>query len=176
MDDDGEVRGEIERLATMAGLRNVPYVVVDPTTASTGAAVFGSTSRPVLCLHGGLLIRRRTDLGRFGTVLLHELAHIRNGDITLTCATVAVWRVFLSLVLLPCLAWYAMRSWRAHPDPDQRRAASADPAALFGLAGAGQRGGRHRPVARDRLRCAHLEPDSLRHTRETVVGARDGGW
>ena len=39
-----------------------------------------------------------------GAVVLHELAHLRNGDTAVTYATVAPWRVFLVLVLLPWAA------------------------------------------------------------------------
>lgn len=102
-DPDGELRPLLAELAATAGLSAMPRVVVDPAAGSTGAVVFGRTRRPVVCLDGGLLVTRHRDPVRFRTVLLHELAHIANRDITLTYATVAVWRVFLVLVLLPYL-------------------------------------------------------------------------
>ncbi|MFH8681620.1 M48 family metalloprotease [Streptomyces lydicus] len=104
VDGDGAVRGALRELATAAGLERVPRVVVDPAAASAGAVVFGSNRQPVVCLHGGLLVRARTDPEGFRAVLLHEFAHIRNGDVTLTYLTVALWRAFLGLVLLPYVA------------------------------------------------------------------------
>ncbi|GAA2923319.1 hypothetical protein GCM10010446_04360 [Streptomyces enissocaesilis] len=104
VDGDGAVRGAVAELATAAGLRQAPRVVVDPTAVSAGAVVFGSNRRPVVCLHGGLLVRARTDPEGFRAVLLHEFAHIRNGDVTLTYVTVALWRAFLGMVLLPYVA------------------------------------------------------------------------
>ncbi|MBT2441815.1 M48 family metalloprotease [Streptomyces sp. ISL-36] len=104
VDGDGAVRGAVAELATAAGLRRAPRVVVDPTAASAGAVVFGSNRRPVMCLHGGLLVRARTDPEGFRAVLLHEFAHIRNGDVTLSYLTVALWRAFLGMVLLPYVA------------------------------------------------------------------------
>ncbi|MGW8992435.1 M48 family metalloprotease [Streptomyces zhihengii] len=105
VDPDGVLRARIGLLVAETGLRRAPRVVVDPAAATTGAVVFGSTRRPVLCLHGGLLATHRADPVRFRAVLLHELAHIANRDITLTYATVALWRVFLLLVFVPSLLW-----------------------------------------------------------------------
>ena len=41
---------------------------------------------------------------RFRAVVLHELAHLRNGGVDVTYATIALWRMFLVLALLPDLA------------------------------------------------------------------------
>lgn len=103
VDGDGELRCLIGELCTTANMSPMPRFVVDPAATSVGAVVFGRTRRPVVCLHGGLLVVRRTDPERFRAVLLHELAHIANRDVTLTYLTVALWRVFLGLVLLPYL-------------------------------------------------------------------------
>ncbi|MFC9466394.1 M48 family metalloprotease, partial [Streptomyces coelicoflavus] len=113
VDPDGRIRARIDLLVTETGLRTTPRVVVDPAAATAGAVVFGSDRRPVLCLHGGLLAVQRADPVRFRTVLLHELAHIANRDITLTYATVAVWRVFFLLVLVPALLW---EGYQVHGD------------------------------------------------------------
>lgn len=104
VDPDGGILRLVEELATVAGLTRAPRVVVDPAAASTGAVVLGSDRRPTVCLHGGLLARRRTDPEGFRAVLLHELAHIRNRDVTLTYTTLAVWWAFVAVVLLPALA------------------------------------------------------------------------
>jgi Zn-dependent protease with chaperone function len=101
VDHDGRILRQLEQLAGVAGLERVPRVVVDPCAASTGAVVFGRNRRPTVCLHGGLLVRRTTAPKDFEAVLLHELAHIRNGDVTLTYATVSLWRMFIAAVLVP---------------------------------------------------------------------------
>ncbi|MER5758871.1 M48 family metalloprotease [Streptomyces sp. NPDC002082] len=102
LDPDGELRSLMQELCAATGVR-VPRVVVDPGAQSVGAVVFGRTSRPVVCLHGGLLAVRHGNPDRFRAVLLHELAHIANRDVTLTYATVTLWRSFLGLVILPYL-------------------------------------------------------------------------
>ncbi|WP_329315910.1 M56 family metallopeptidase [Streptomyces sp. NBC_01278] len=105
VDPDGELGTLIAGLAADTGLAPVPRVVVDPAATGSGAVVFGRTGRPVVCLYGGLLVDRHRDPTRLRAVLLHELAHVANRDITLTYATVTLWRVFLALVLLPYLLW-----------------------------------------------------------------------
>ncbi|MFF8313741.1 M48 family metalloprotease [Streptomyces lydicus] len=107
VDHDGAIGRAVADLAATAGLAQVPRVVIDPAAASASAVVFGRTGRPTVCLHAGLLARRSRDPEAFRAVLLHEFAHIRNGDVTLTYVTVAVWRAFVLLVLLPYLVWCA---------------------------------------------------------------------
>lgn len=110
---DGAISGELAKLAdelgrlvaTVARLDRKPRFVVDPAADSMGAVVFGSNRRPTICLPGGLLVRRIKDPKGFQAVVLHELAHVRNGDVTITYLTVAIWRVFVILVLLPYVGW-----------------------------------------------------------------------
>ncbi len=111
LDGDGEIRRLLTELATTAGLSQLPRVVVDRAAVSTGAVVFGRNRRPTVCLHGGLLACRRTDPERFRAVLLHEFAHVSNRDVTVTYATVALWRVFLLLVLAPYLVWLGVQNY-----------------------------------------------------------------
>ncbi|MFJ2896660.1 M48 family metallopeptidase [Streptomyces sp. NPDC087218] len=108
VDGGHAVRDDLAEVAARAGLERLPRVVVDPSVLSVGAVVFGRNRRPVLCLYGGLLALRARDPGAFKAVLLHEFAHIRNGDVTLTYATVALWRVFLFLVAPPYLVGVGM--------------------------------------------------------------------
>ncbi|KXK60876.1 hypothetical protein AWW66_16475 [Micromonospora rosaria] len=105
VDRDGEIRRVLADLSATAGLTRPPRVVVDPAAASAGAVVFGRTGRATICLHGGLVAARTTDPRRFRAVLLHELAHIANRDVTVTYLTVALWRVYLAVALPPFLLW-----------------------------------------------------------------------
>ncbi|GHG58617.1 hypothetical protein GCM10018779_24350 [Streptomyces griseocarneus] len=115
IDHDGGIRRLLEEFAAVAGLARVPRVVVDPTAASTGAVVFGSNRRPTVCLHGGLLARRHTDPEGFRAVLLHEMAHIRHGDVTVTYITVAVWHAFVAVVLVPAVVYFVRAAVRISP-------------------------------------------------------------
>ncbi|MEV4972209.1 M56 family metallopeptidase [Streptomyces scopuliridis] len=108
VDHDRGIQTVLEEVVAVAGLARVPRVVVDPAASSVGAVLFGRNGRPVLCLHGGLLALKSRDAAGFRAVLLHEFAHVRNGDITLVYATVALWRVFLFLVAPPYLVGVVM--------------------------------------------------------------------
>jgi Zn-dependent protease with chaperone function len=81
-------------------------------TTTANAVVFGTRKRATVCLHGGLVALSVKEPDRFRAVVLHELAHVRNGDIGITYATVALWRVFLTAVLLPQVGWLAYGAFR----------------------------------------------------------------
>jgi Zn-dependent protease with chaperone function len=106
--DDSDVHEVLADLVAVTGLDRAPTFVVDPAaTSTTGAVVFGRDRKPVVRLDVGLLVHRGKDPDGFRAVVLHELAHVHNRDVTLTYATVALWRVFLALALLPDTAWLA---------------------------------------------------------------------
>ncbi|MEU9950790.1 M48 family metalloprotease [Streptomyces sp. NPDC047939] len=108
VDQGDEVLAAIGAMCKATGIAPPPRAVVDPANDSVSAVVFGRTRRPVICLHGGLLVARHRDPERFRAVVLHELGHIANRDVTLTYLTFALWRVFVALVLLPytlCLGY-----------------------------------------------------------------------
>lgn len=102
---DADVRGDLapalEQLVQTAELDRAPRFVINPGRVTTNAVVFGRPGRPTVCLDGGLVARRQADPSGFRAVVLHELAHIRNRDVTITYATVALWRAFLIAVLAP---------------------------------------------------------------------------
>ncbi|MFI2610370.1 M48 family metalloprotease [Kitasatospora sp. NPDC018619] len=104
LDTTGGLRQQLDELVAAAGLARAPRFVVAPVVPQVGAAVFGRWRRPTVCLYGGLFATSGTDRERFRAVVLHELAHLRNRDVGITYATVALWRVFLLLVLLPWAA------------------------------------------------------------------------
>ncbi|MGK5740187.1 M48 family metalloprotease [Micromonospora sp. URMC 103] len=101
------LRESLAELVAVAGLRRPPRFVLAPATPTGGAVVFGRFRRYTVRLDGGLLARRRTDEEGFRAVVLHELAHLRNGDVDITYATVALWRILLCVVLPLDLAYIA---------------------------------------------------------------------
>ncbi|MFD4505996.1 M48 family metalloprotease [Streptomyces sp. NPDC058457] len=105
IDRHGELLAVLDELVDVAGLTRQPRFVVAPAARTASAVVFGRWRRHVVCLHGGLVAVRHRDPLRFRAVVLHELAHIRNRDVDITYATVALWRVFLFTVLPGYAVW-----------------------------------------------------------------------
>ncbi|MFE2698411.1 M48 family metalloprotease [Streptomyces mirabilis] len=133
VDADGEVRRVLAALVGATGLARAPRFVVAPAAATAGAVVFGRWRRHSVCLHGGLLARRHQDPEGFRAVVLHELAHVRNRDIDITFATVAIWRIYLVLVLPAYLVWTAMHlhvAWSSPVFGPSERVADGRDAAL----------------------------------------------
>ncbi|RSM85739.1 hypothetical protein DMH04_16190 [Kibdelosporangium aridum] len=92
---------ELDVLVDRAGLKRRPLFLVDPVSPRTGGLAFGSGRRGYVALDAGLVTLYRTDRRSFRAVVLHELAHLRNGDVRITYLTMAVWRTFLVIGLLP---------------------------------------------------------------------------
>lgn len=97
-------RTRIDELADALGLTGSKVaVVVDPVAATESAVMFGSNARPRMRMHRGLLDAMGTKPKTFDAVVLHELAHLKNRDLTITYLVIAMWRVFVLLVLVPYL-------------------------------------------------------------------------
>lgn len=90
----------VERLSRQAGLARPPRILVSPTPWS-GQMVFGRVGRRYLVLGMRPVIIGPTDRATFEAVTLRSLAHLRNGDVDQTYATIAIWRSFVLLGLLP---------------------------------------------------------------------------
>lgn len=103
LEDAPEVAASLESMSREAGLTRPPRFLWSPlNTASTGLA-FGRPGNPCIALTGGLVTQFYTDPMAFRAVLLHELAHIRNGDLNKTYFAVATWYAFLAVALAPFL-------------------------------------------------------------------------
>ncbi|WP_030411838.1 M48 family metalloprotease [Streptomyces sp. NRRL S-1448] len=171
VDGRGELRAVLDELVEVAGLSGrPPRFVIAPAEVTAGAVVFGRLRRYTVCLHGGLVARRRQDPAGFRAVVLHELAHIRNRDVDVTYATVALWRVFLVAVLPAYLVWIAL---------DLRSSAASavlGPAERLGMA--------HELVlSAAMIAFVHLARADVLRTRETYAdldalawGADAGAW
>ncbi|MGI5158483.1 M48 family metalloprotease [Microbispora sp. CA-102843] len=101
-----EIAARVEELAA-GRVAQVPELFMAPAAATRSAAVFGTNGRPRLLLNGGLVACRTTDPRTFDAVVLHELGHVANRDLTITHATVALWRTFIALVITPFLLWWS---------------------------------------------------------------------
>ncbi|OLR94997.1 M48 family metallopeptidase [Actinokineospora bangkokensis] len=99
-----EVGATLEALVARAGVRRAPEFLLDPVRPTAGGLAFGTRGRPRVCLDRGLVQLHGRDRASFEAVVLHELAHLRHGDVPTTYATIALWRAVLAVVLVPYLA------------------------------------------------------------------------
>ncbi|WBB68408.1 M48 family metalloprotease [Micromonospora sp. WMMD812] len=95
---------DLEQLHREVGLARAPQWWVAPLRGTPSGQVFGLPGRRRVQLDAGLLVLRVTDRAAFRAVVAHELAHLRNRDVDLTYLTIAVWRAFLLVAVLPVLA------------------------------------------------------------------------
>jgi len=99
--DAPDVLATLGELSREAGLRREPRWVWNPIrTGATGLA-YGYPGRYSVGLTGGLVVLHSTDRDAFRAILRHELAHIRNRDVAITYATLALWYAFLLASVLP---------------------------------------------------------------------------
>jgi Zn-dependent protease with chaperone function len=102
-DEAPEVLRTLRALASEAGLRREPQWTWNPlATAPTGQA-YGRPGRHAVALSGGLVVLHATDPDAFRAIVRHELAHLLNGDVDVTYATLSLWYAFLAAAVLPFL-------------------------------------------------------------------------
>ncbi len=101
-----ELTSFLDTLVTTAGLARPPRFWIAVNRPRAQAVAFGTGRRNHIQLNDGLigLFYDPARRAQFAAVVLHELAHVRNRDIGYTYATIAVWRAFIVVGLLPYLA------------------------------------------------------------------------
>lgn len=95
------VQDYLQELWRMAGLSRAPVFLWHPLHSGAGAVAFGHVGRNYVALSGGLVAQFYSDKPAFRAIVLHELAHVRNADLSKTNFTVALWQAFLAAALLP---------------------------------------------------------------------------
>jgi Zn-dependent protease with chaperone function len=101
MDDAPELVDALERICAEAGLRRVPDFHWNPLGMAPRALAYGCAGRYRLALTGAMAMRYATDPPGFRAVILHELAHIANGDIDKTWLAVGAWWAIVVSALVP---------------------------------------------------------------------------
>lgn len=100
-EDAPEVVSELGDLIREAGLTSPPRFVWNPLDPGGGGLAFGRPGRFYVALSGGLVTSFYTDRPAFRAVVLHELAHLRNRDVTKTYFAVSVWHAFVLVAVVP---------------------------------------------------------------------------
>ena len=105
-EDAPEVVACLADLCREIGLSHPPVFVWNPLNPVSSGLAFGRLGRYYVALTGGLVTQFYTDRPAFRAMMLHELAHLRNGDVDKTYFTVAIWRAFVAAALVPfVISW-----------------------------------------------------------------------
>jgi Zn-dependent protease with chaperone function len=96
-----DLAASLNALCHTAGLRQRPEFWWNPLDGRAIALAFGTHRHRRVALTGAVALQLHTDPEAFRVVILHELAHIRNGDVSLTYVTLSIWWAFLATALLP---------------------------------------------------------------------------
>ena len=100
-DDAPEIVAEVEGSAREMAVRPSPRLAWNPLDRRSLAVAFGGPRNRFLAVSGGLMTLFVRDRATFRAVVLHELAHLRNGDLDLAQFAIAVWHSLLIVALAP---------------------------------------------------------------------------
>jgi Zn-dependent protease with chaperone function len=102
--DDLEVASELNLLCQKAAVLPYPSFVWNPRKVDFPSA-FGFGRNCYIAVSGGFIARFfDADRPVFRAVVLHELAHLRNGDVNKTYFTISLLPAFAAVALLPSIA------------------------------------------------------------------------
>ncbi|MFB7132967.1 M48 family metalloprotease [Streptomyces sp. NPDC056237] len=87
-----QVSDYVQGLVRETGVRPRVAFLAEPLNPRIAALAFGRVRQRRVVLSGGLLTLYSLDRRAFRTVVLHELAHIRNHDLDIAFLTLIVWR------------------------------------------------------------------------------------
>ena len=113
-DMDPALAAALAQLSREAGLSRPP-VWLGSRSPRVTAVAFGLPWRRYVRLNAGLVVLRDKDPDGFRATIRHELAHLSNRDVDLTFATVAIWRAFTVVALLPFLVFALQPSLLSDP-------------------------------------------------------------
>jgi Zn-dependent protease with chaperone function len=100
-EDSPELMTYLAELCCEAQLARPPLFVCNPFDQTITGLAFGRVGRYYVALSGGLVTLFSTDRTRFRAIVLHELAHLRNADVTKTYFALACWWAFVMVALVP---------------------------------------------------------------------------
>jgi Zn-dependent protease with chaperone function len=101
VEDAGEVLDALKSICAEIGIPKLPTFLWSPLNPVSSGLAFGRFGKYFVAITGGLVTQYYTDREAFRSVILHELAHLRNKDVDKTYLTVAAWQAFIFVVLLP---------------------------------------------------------------------------
>ncbi|GAA4219466.1 hypothetical protein FHR32_000400 [Streptosporangium album] len=99
----GEVHDELRRMSEeVLGGRRVVFLL-DVLNPAVAGLAFGRAGHRYVVISRGTWMLFERDRALFRAVVLHELAHVRNRDLDITAVTMAMWRSYAAVILVPGL-------------------------------------------------------------------------
>lgn len=98
---EAALQQDIAGYATIAGHNPVPTIELGKGIQGSNGQAFGFKRQFFLYLDGGLKIWRRTKPSYFKAIVLHELAHMANGDIWRSYFSEALWKAMWLSCAIP---------------------------------------------------------------------------
>ena len=102
-EDAAPFQASIEALATELGVTRAPRLRWRPLDRRAVGLAFGPPGGRELAFAGGLIPLSIRDRPAFRSIVLHELAHLRNGDVDLSYYAIGIWRALLVVAVAPFL-------------------------------------------------------------------------
>lgn len=93
----------VTSMAGELGVRQPPALRWRPLDPRALGLAFGGPTRRELALAGGLIPLSVRDRPAFRAIVLHELSHLRNGDVDLSYYAIGLWRALLVVAIAPFL-------------------------------------------------------------------------
>ena len=100
-DDSPELADSFASLAAELEVEPAPSLRWQPIDQRAVGLAFGPPGNRELAFTGGLVPLSVRDRPAFRAIVLHELAHLRNGDVDLSYYAIGLWRALLVLAMLP---------------------------------------------------------------------------
>ena len=96
-----ELAATIDSLAAEVGVSPAPGLRWQPLDRRALGLAFGLPGHRELAITGGVIPLAVRDPAAFRAVILHELAHLRNGDVDLSYYAIGIFRAVLVLAIAP---------------------------------------------------------------------------
>jgi Zn-dependent protease with chaperone function len=102
--DDAQFIDTISNLVNLSGLSPAPSVEIARGSRSVDGQAFGVRGHYALRLGGRLRLLLRQNPDSFRAIVLHELAHIANGDVARAYFVQAIWVAVVIVTIIPFIA------------------------------------------------------------------------
>jgi hypothetical protein len=97
----GDISEYLTNLCDDVGLSRHPKFLWQPSNPAKTGLAFGCLGWYYVALPAGLVQQFYNNRTTFHTIVLHELAHLRNKDVDKTYFTIAIWWAFILAALVP---------------------------------------------------------------------------